>query len=189
MIYLELFLTFLEIGAFTFGGGYAMLPLIQQQVIAHGWLSQESLVNFIAVSESTPGPFAVNVSTYVGMETGGIFGALCATMGVVLPSFVIILIVARFYEKFKTNRIVSGCMSGLKPAVIGLIGSALVSTGKLVFFPAGLSLAALGSFTFLFSAVVFVAMLILALKKVSPILLILISAALGIAAGYLQELF
>ena len=188
MIYLELFLTFLKIGAFTFGGGYAMLPLIQQQVIAHAWLTQEDLVNFIAVSESTPGPFAINCATFVGIETGGIFGAVCATLGVVFPSFVVILIVAHFYEKFKTNRIVKGCMSGLKPAVIGLIGAALVSTGKIVFFPAGLSLAAFGSFAFLFSIAVFAGMLVLALKKVNPILIILISAALGIAAGYLQEL-
>ena len=76
MIYLELFFTFLKIGAFTFGGGYAMLPFIQTEVQAHGWLSMEELVNFVAVSESTPGPFAVNISTYVGMETAGLPGAL-----------------------------------------------------------------------------------------------------------------
>jgi len=86
MIWLELFITFFEIGAFTFGGGYAMLPLIQEQVAAHGWLTQQELIDFIAVSEGTPGPFAINVSTYVGMETGGFLGALCATLGVVLPS-------------------------------------------------------------------------------------------------------
>ena len=91
MIYLELFWTFLKIGAFTFGGGYAMIPLIQAEVGAHGWMSAEEVVNFVAVSESTPGPFAVNASTYVGMQTAGFAGAFCATLGVVLPSFIIIL--------------------------------------------------------------------------------------------------
>ena len=86
MLYLELFLTFFKIGLFTIGGGYAMLPLIQADVQAKGWMTAEELVNFIAVSESTPGPFAVNVSTYVGAELAGLPGAFCATLGVVLPS-------------------------------------------------------------------------------------------------------
>ena len=94
MIFLELFLTFLMIGAFTFGGGYAMLPLIQEEVAAKGWIDAASLVDFVAVSESTPGPFAINMATYVGSEMGGVLGAACATLGVVLPSFVIFLIVA-----------------------------------------------------------------------------------------------
>ena len=104
-IYLKLFLTFLKIGAFTFGGGYAMLPLIQQEVIKNGWLTEEQILNFIAVSESTPGPFAINISTYIGTEKGGFFGALAATLGVALPSFVIILIVARVFTAFRKNRL------------------------------------------------------------------------------------
>lgn len=122
MILLELFLTFFKIGLFTFGGGYAMLPLIQAETASHGWISEEELINFIAVSESTPGPFAVNISTYIGMTTGGFAGAFSATLGVVSPSFLIILLVAKFYEKFRENKVVSGCMSGLKPAVVGMIG-------------------------------------------------------------------
>ncbi len=121
MIYFDLFLTFLKIGLFTFGGGYAMLPMIQEEVSAHSWLNQSELIDFIAVSESTPGPFAVNIATFVGTRTGGIFGGLCATFGVVLPSFVIILFVARFYQKFKSSKLVAGAMNGLKPAVVGLI--------------------------------------------------------------------
>lgn len=124
MIYLELFWTFFKIGAFTFGGGYAMLPLIQAEVESHGWMASADLVNFVAVSESTPGPFAVNISTYVGTELAGIPGGIFATLGVVLPSFLIILLVARCFEAFRNSRIVSGCMAGLKPAVIGLIGTA-----------------------------------------------------------------
>ncbi len=195
MIFLELFLTFFKIGAFTFGGGYAMLPLIQADVEAHGWLETEKILNFIAVSESTPGPFAINMATYVGQEMGsqvtylhqgigGWLGAFCATLGVVLPSFIIILIVAKCFEKFKTSRVVAGCMSGLKPAVIGLIGAAIFTTGQTVFFPVSFSLATLGTAAFISSAVIFAVSLFLALKKLHPILIILLSAALGIVVGY-----
>lgn len=187
MIYLELFWTFLTIGAFTFGGGYAMLPLIQEQVAAR-WgdtISNEAMVNFIAVSESTPGPFAVNMATYVGAQMGGVFGSVCATLGVVLPSFVIILIVARCYDKFRSSRIVKGCMTGLKPAVVGLIGNAVVNVLMTVFFPAGLTLAIFSSVSFYVYAAIFAVMLVLAFKKVHPIIIICLSAVLGIAAGYL----
>ena len=184
MILLELFLTFLKIGAFTIGGGYAMLPLVQAEVAAKGWMEGEALVNFIAVSESTPGPFAINMATYVGNVKGGILGGVCATLGVVLPSFVIILIVARCYEKFRTNRIVAGCMSGLKPAVIGMIGSAVVSVGKTVFFHSGVSAAVFTGAEFYISLAVFALAMVLAFKKKHPILIICLSAAIGIAAGY-----
>ena len=120
-IFFELFITFFKIGLFTFGGGYAMLPLIQKEVLNHGWMELEEVINFIAVSESTPGPFAINCATYVGMETGGVLGAICATLGVVLPSFIVILCVARFYKKFKESKVVSSVMTGLRPAVIGVL--------------------------------------------------------------------
>ncbi len=192
MIFLQLFLIFFKIGAFTFGGGYAMLPLIQKEVVSLGWMENETVLNFIAVSESTPGPFAINMATYVGQTMGGTYGlwgnllgAFCATLGVVLPSFVIILLVARFFEKFKESRIVKGCMTGLKPAVIGLIGSAIVSNGITVFFPTGITLATFATVEFISAAVIFALALVLALKKAHPILIILLSAALGIAVGYL----
>lgn len=187
MIFLELFMTFFMIGAFTIGGGYAMLPLMQEQVALH-WgeqISAEAVTNFIAVSESTPGPFAVNMATYIGSEIGGLFGAFCATLGVVLPSFVIILVVAKCYDKFRNSSVVKGLMTGLKPAVVGLIGGAILSVAAGVFFPAGISLAPLRGTAFYLSAALFGVMLLLALKKVHPILIILISAAVGIAAGYL----
>lgn len=188
MIYLELFLTFLKIGAFTFGGGYAMLPLIQEQTLAHGWVSQEELINFIAVSESTPGPFAINISTYIGMTVGGFPGALCATLGAALPSFIVILIIAKFIQKFRTNKIVAGCMSGLKPAVIGMIGAAVISVGKTVFFESGVSLGAFGDVRLWISAVLFLVMSVLAFKKVHPIKIICVSAVCGIIAGYALEM-
>ena len=195
MIYLELFLTFFMIGAVTFGGGYAMLPMIQEQVSAR-WgdlISEESLINFVAVSESTPGPFAVNMATYVGSVVGGqeggwilsVLGSFCATLGVVLPSMIVILIVAKCYEKFRESRVVKGCMTGLKPAVVGLIAGAILSVALTVFFPAGLTAAVFGEVSFYVSLVIFAGMLVLAFKKVHPILIICLSAALGIAAGYL----
>ncbi|MBQ3667860.1 MAG: chromate transporter [Clostridia bacterium] len=181
MIYLELFWTFFKIGLFTFGGGYAMLPLVQQEVLAHSWLSTDEIVNFIAVSESTPGPFAVNMSTYVGRLTGGIFGAFCATLGVVAPSFIIILIVAKFYEKFRRSRLVEGAMSGLRPVVVGLICASIFSIGRQIFVPGEtLPTAALAV-----SIGIFLIMAVLAFKKVHPIIIIAASAATGIAAGYI----
>ena len=184
MIFWELFWTFLKIGAFTFGGGYAMLPLIQSEVVAKGWMTQEAVVNFIAVSESTPGPFAVNIATYVGAETGGVFGAFCATLGVVLPSFVVILIVSKFYRRFRESKIVRGVMSGLQPAVIGLIGAAVISVGQTVFFSSGVSAAAFSGVPLYCSLVIFAVTLFLERKKVHPILLLVLAAGLGIAAGY-----
>ena len=195
MIFLELFLTFFMIGALTFGGGYAMLPMIQEQV-ALRWgdiISNESLVNFVAVSESTPGPFAVNMATYVGSAVGGqgggaglaVFGAFCATLGVVMPSFIIILIVAKCYDKFRQSRTVKGCMSGLKPAVVGLIADAVLSVAVTVFFSAGISAAVFTQAAFYVSAAIFGVMVVLAFKKVHPILIICMSALIGIGAGYL----
>lgn len=185
MIFLELFWTFLKIGAFTFGGGYAMLPLIQQAVLDHGWMREEQLINFIAVSESTPGPFAINMATYIGTEKGGLLGAMCATLGVVLPSFVVILIVAKCFDKFKENRVVKGCMSGLKPAVVGLIGSALLSVAGTVFLPNGFVVSALTDVTTYIYLVITVGATVMAFKKVHPILIICLSAVVGIVVGYL----
>ncbi len=185
MIYLELFLTFLKIGAFTFGGGYAMLPLIQEAVLDHGWVSEAEIINFIAVSESTPGPFAINMATYVGAEVGGILGALCATLGVVLPSFVIILIVAKIYDKFKNSKVVAGCMTGLKPAVIGLIAAAILSVAATVFLPSGFDMALFRDPNTYASLGVLALGLVLAFKKVHPIILICISAVIGIGVGYI----
>lgn len=188
MIFLQLFITFFKIGLFTIGGGYAMLPLIQSEIERLGWLTNTELVNFIAVSESTPGPFAINISTYVGTQMGGLLGGICATLGVVMPSFIIILIIATFFERFKDNKYVVGCMSGLKPAVIGLIGSAVVSIGATVFFPAAVSLSVFTTPQFYISLVLFLSMTVLALKKVHPIIIICISAVVGIIAGFILKM-
>jgi len=182
MILLHLFFTFLKIGAFTFGGGYAMLPLIQEAVLNNQWATNEELINFVAVSESTPGPFAINMATYVGITQAWLLGAFFATLGVVLPSFVIILLVAKFFEKFKDNRIVAGCMTGLKSTVIGLIAAALLSMASTVFMPDGFN--AIELVPFAVSAIIYVAMTYLSFKKLHPIAIIAISAAVGIILGF-----
>ena len=186
MIYLELFLTFFMIGAFTFGGGYAMLPMIQEQVGLR-WghiISQEAMVDFVAVSESTPGPFAINMATFVGNQVGGVLGSAMATLGVVLPSFVIILIVVKIYDQFRKSKLVKGAMSGLKPAVVGLIANAILGVFITVFFPAGWNLAVFTTPVFYVSLGIFLVMLLLAFKKLHPILVIVLSAVLGIIFGY-----
>ena len=180
---LELFFTFLKIGAFTFGGGYAMIPLIQSEIAdTKGWISTEDILDVVAIAESTPGPFAVNTATYIGRQAGGIASAVCATLGVVLPLFVIILIIAGCYESFKNSRIVKGAMYGLRPAVIGLIAAAVVSVGKTAFFGSGFEFN--GSLLCSFGILAITSYLAFG-KKVHPIMIILISAVLGIAAGYI----
>lgn len=126
MIYFELFYIFFYIGLFTFGGGYAMIGMIQEEVIKHAWISEDALIDFIAISESTPGPFAINVATFIGSQTGGILGAVCATLGVVLPSFIIILLVAMVMKKILKNRFVQGGLTGVRPVVISLILSTAI---------------------------------------------------------------
>ena len=133
---LQLAWTFFIIGAFTIGGGYAMLSLIQNQVVVeHAWISESTFTDIVAVSQMTPGPIGINSATYVGYDvlmnaTGshwlGICGSLTATLALMLPSFVIMLLIVRFYLKFRTSRLYAGTMSWLKPAVVGLIGAAAV---------------------------------------------------------------
>ena len=134
LLFLQLFWVFFLIGLFTFGGGYAMLSLIQTQVVvSHSWLSESAFTDIVAISQMTPGPVGINCATYVGYEVMqeagashlvGILGSMTATLAVVLPSFIIVLTIVRFYTKFKENRIFEGVMSWLRPAVVGLIGAA-----------------------------------------------------------------
>jgi len=129
MILIKLFLEFFKIGLFTFGGGYAMIPLIREMVIRHSWLSEDSFYNFLGICESTPGPIAVNMATYVGSTQAGFLGSVIATMGVVLPSFIIIILIATFLQKITKNNCFKNFMSGVKTVVVGLI----ISTGIILF--------------------------------------------------------
>lgn len=184
MILIKLFFLFFKIGAFTFGGGYAMIPLIQEEVLNNGLLDDKTLIDFIAISESTPGPIAINLATYIGSETSGFWGSFFATLGIVLPSFIIILIIANIYDKFQKSKLVKGIMSGLKPAVIGFVLSAIISVGTTVFFPDAISLNVFRNAHFYVSLAILFLSVFLSFKKVHPILIIVISAAIGIATGY-----
>ena len=118
---LKLFLTFFEIGAVSFGGGYGMISLIREKVLLHGWLSEAEFLSFIAVSESTPGPLAVNMATFIGSSQGGVLGALCATLGVVLPSFFIILLIAAALHSLMKYAGVNAFLAGVRPCVVAMI--------------------------------------------------------------------
>ena len=185
MIYLELFLTFLKIGAVSFGGGYAMISPIRQEVLANGWLTETEILNLIAVAESTPGPIAVNMATFVGSTQGGILGSFLATLGVVLPSFLIILAIAALIRGFLKYRSVQAFLSGVRPCVVGLI----LATGASLFMTTLLGFTALESrpapdWRGLGILAVLISIVIggkkLLKKKPSPIMMILISALLGI---------
>lgn len=136
MIIIELFLTFFIIGLFTIGGGYAMLSLIQTQVVTvHNWIDENTFTDIVAISQMTPGPIGINSATYIGytvLETAGapqplcILGSFTTSLAVVLPSFIIVLTMCRMYYKFSNNTVFSGIMSGLKPAVVGLIGASAI---------------------------------------------------------------
>ena len=128
-MFLKLFLTFLEIGAVSFGGGYGMISLIREKVLLHGWLSEAEFLSFIAVSESTPGPLAVNMATFIGASQGGVPGALCATLGVVLPSFFIILLIAALIHDLLKYAGVEAFLSGVRPCVVALILSTAFTMG------------------------------------------------------------
>jgi len=185
MIYLKLFLTFLEIGAFSFGGGYGMISLIREAVVSNGWLTEGEFMNFVAVSESTPGPLAVNMATFVGASQGGVPGALFATFGVVLPSFVIILLIAALIKNLLKYAGVKAFLSGVRPCVVALILATAVTLGANTFFsfktfestfsPDFRALLILG-------ALVLLGVLFKKIKKKSPspILMIVISAGLGL---------
>lgn len=182
---LLLFFTFFKIGLFTIGGGYAMIPLITEEVERYGWIANEDLVNFIAISESTPGPFAINIATFVGMHTEGFWGAVLSTLGVIMPSFIIILVIAKFFHTFKDNRYVKAGLFGLRPVVIGLMLSAGFSIMLSNLFVNISQVEGISEFFtshINYKGILIFAGLFFASKKfkLHPILLVVISAVLGI---------
>ena len=182
MIYLELFLGFLKVGFFSFGGAYGAIPLIRDVVLEYGWLSDEKIAYMIAVSESTPGPIMINLATFVGNTQGGVLGAIIATLAVVLPSFFIIIIVTAAMKTLLKNRYVEAALDGLKPCITGIIAA----TGIYMIINNCVKLPPAFAFDYkaLIITIVLAAVLIISKyvfkKKPSPILLILISAAIGI---------
>ena len=185
MIYLKLFLTFLEIGLFTFDGGYAMISLIRDKALMYGWLSEEELLNMIAVAESTPGPIAVNMATFVGSTQGGVLGSLIATVGVVLPSFIIILLISAVLRNFLKYQGVQAFLRGVRPCVVALILATAVTMAlstllDITTLRGGCALDARGMI--ILGILVAIALIFQKVrkKKPSPILMILISAGLAI---------
>lgn len=181
MIYLELFIGFLIVGLFSFGGAYAAIPLIRDIVLLFGWIDEEVLTNMIAVSESTPGPIMVNLATYVGCSQAGFLGGIIATFAVVLPAFFIILLITVVLKKMLENKYVKAVLNGLKPCIIGII----ISTGCYMIFKNSITPVFQTSADWMAPVI---AIILAALfygfkgvfkKKMSPIVLIAISAVLG----------
>ena len=182
MIYLDLFLGFLKVGCFAFGGAYGAIPLIRDVVMSYGWLNDEMLTYMIAVSESTPGPIMVNLATYIGSSQAGFGGALIATFAVVLPSFLIILLVTALLKTALKNQYIQAILRGLKPCVIGIV----LATGSYMILKncfGTISNAVVNPTAILIAILLVVSMFgykRLAKKKLSPIGLIVLSAILGI---------
>lgn len=184
MIYLQLLWSFFQIGLFSIGGGYAALPLIQNQVIdTHHWLEMSEFVDVVTISQMTPGPIAINAATFVGTRVAGLPGAVVATIGCILPSCVIVMILAHFYLKYREMTLVKGILGGLRPAVVALIAAAGMSILMMTLFPSG----EIG-FTSLdvLSAVLFLLCFFVLRKwKPNPILVMLASGAIGLAVYWL----
>ena len=189
MIYLQLFLEFFKIGLFCFGGAFGMIPLIEETVINRGWLTEAEFFNLLGVCESTPGPIAVNTATYVGSVMGGPLGSIAATLGVVLPSFLIILLIAAVPKNLTNNKYFKGFMKGVKPVVIALILSTGVQLliNNLGIAAGGLQLVPLVIFALLVAF--YFGWKRLRGKKPSSILIILLSAVLGIVCSLLAEVW
>ena len=195
MILFDLFITFFYIGVTTFGGGYAMIPLVREQVLAHEWLSEAEFINMIAVAEATPGPVAINMATFIGSNEAGLLGSALATLGVVLPSFIVILLISSVIKNFLKYKAVNAFLGGVRPVVVGLItGTAITmfisNLLHLSFANASIELA-----PDLFGIIIFAILMIISViyKKLkkrapSPIIMILLSAALGIAFYSLNEI-
>ena len=184
MIYLALFGTFFYIGLFSFGGGYGMLPLMEQTALTNGWLTEEQFLNFVAIAESTPGPIAVNMATFIGSTQGGAFGSIMATLGIITPSIIVILLIVAVFKNFLKYRGVRCALDGIRPVVVGLILTTGLWLAVKNFLPNiasfsadGFSLKALLLTLGLFA--VYFGYKAWRKKNISPIILILLSAGIG----------
>lgn len=180
MIYLQLFLSFLQIGMFSFGGGYAAMPLIQGQVVTlHGWLTISEFTDLITISQMTPGPIAVNSATFVGMKIAGIPGAVVATAGCILPSCIIVTILARLYLKYRNLDLLQGVLKSLRPAVVAMIASAGILILKNAFWGSEESIALTGTE---WSMVLIFAICVLLLRKtkLNPIWVMVLAGVLKV---------
>ena len=179
MIYLQLLYSYLKIGFFGFGGGYAMLSLIQNEVVVQNqWMTNAEFTDIVAISQMTPGPIAINSATYIGYTVAGFWGSVVATVAVCLPALTLMILITRFFLHLRDNRYVKGAIAGMKPVVVGMIGAAAL----LLMFPKSADGA---SFIDGWSWALFAAAMVASLKKVNPILLIVLGAVAGVAIYYL----
>ena len=182
MIYLQLFISYLKIGFFGFGGGYAMLSLIHNEVVMqNAWLTNEEFTNIVAISQMTPGPIAINSATYVGYTVAGFWGSVVATVSVCLPALTLMILITRFFLSLKNNPYMRSTIAFMRPVVMGMI----LAGAMLLIFPASNEGA---SFIDGWSWALFAVALVASLKKVNPILLIILSAVAGVAIYYLPTL-
>lgn len=176
MIFLELFLSFFKIGAVSFGGGYAMIPLIASEIISHGWMENNEFIQILAIAEMTPGPIAVNSATFVGYKSIGVLGSASATFGVALPSLLLILLVSQFFFKYNNHPMTKLIFYGIRPVIAGLIISAVIFIAKTTLLTTEGHLVSWNMDTVMITGV----MLLMAFKtKVHPIILICIAGLLG----------
>lgn len=181
MIYLELFYTFFKIGLFGFGGGYAMLSLIQGEVVTrHSWLSAQEFTDIIAISQMTPGPIGINSATYVGYaSTGSVWGSVVATFAVVLPSFILMLAISKFFLKYQKHPVVESIFKGLRPAIVGLLAAAALVLMNEDNFGSPTT----DTYSFVISVILFVTAFIGTRKfKINPIIMIVVCGIIGLLA-------
>ncbi len=185
MIYLQLFLSFLQIGVLSFGGGYAAMPLIQAQVVtSHAWLTMSEFTDLITISQMTPGPIAVNSATFVGIKIAGVPGAIVATLGCILPSCIIVTAIAKLYLKYRNLVVLQGVLAFLRPAVVALIGSAGVSILLTAFWNASdLSGIVLSGTNWCLVIIFVVCVFLLQKCKWNPILVMVLAGAMKTAAA------
>lgn len=181
MIYLELFFAFLKVGLFTFGGGYAAIPLIRETVLSHAWMSDDTISTLIAISESTPGPIMVNLATFVGTRKAGVTGAICATFAVILPAFVVILILMKLLKNIIEKPLTKSVIDNMKPCVTGMIFATGVFMMIKNVFPEAQTIEIIPLVLTLGLGFIYFASKKVFKKGLSPVLLILIAGAAGIA--------
>lgn len=180
MIYIELFLAFFKIGLFSFGGGYAAVPLIQSQIAEKNhWLEMSQFADLITIAEMTPGPIAVNSATFVGQQIAGFPGSVICTLGCVLPSLIIVLLLSWLYMKFRNLNTVQGVLTGLRPAIVAMISSAGLSLLVLALFNSSLTQIVLTDFRIVEGILFIVSLILLRKFKVNPIIIIFASGIIG----------
>ena len=181
---LTLAYVFLRIGLFSFGGGYAMLPMMYESVQSFGFISTEEFNNLLAISQVTPGPLGLNLTTYVGYTTAGIPGAFVSSMSLMLPPIIIVLLVAHFHEKYVDNKVIEGIFSGIRPVTIGLLGSAVIFVGSSSLFKAEFSITNIMDYGYEYINIIplciFLVVLVLFGKfKINPIIILVLAGTAG----------